>query len=150
MTKKVKVGKFALTGILLLMGMLIFTSCVPATPVTAPPVEPEESERIPPAVLVIPNVVTAGIKNKVEIAGVNFEPGEKVRIGILFFPGTETTPGAEGAGLAIEVNELGSFSLKDNIPPKFVPAGVYPVRIYDEEGKMIASTLVIVEAAEEQ
>ncbi|MBA7502808.1 hypothetical protein ES706_01405 [subsurface metagenome] len=140
-----KVAKFVLIGVTLLAGVLIFTSCVPTT-VTEPVTEPE---RMPPAVLVIPNVIEAEPKVKIDIVGANFEPGEEVRISIMFAPGCESTPGAEGEGLALEVDELGSFCMKgQSITPRNIMPGVYPVRVYDKDGKVIASTLILVEEPE--
>jgi hypothetical protein len=142
--KVARLTKITLMSILLLTGVVIFASCVPTTTPTT-----TEPERMLPAIAVVPNVITVGKATKVQFAGADFEPGEKVRMGVLFFLGVETTPGL--AGLALEVNELGSFLLADDLNPTagIIPPGAYPVRVYDEEGKVIASTLVIVvEAAE--
>lgn len=147
MIKKSKMFKFVLIGIAL-VGVLISSSCAPATPVESP--TPTGVSRIPPAVLVIPNVIEAESGVKVDIVGANFEPGEKVRIGVMFAPGCENTPGKEGKGLALEVDELGSFYMKgEKITPVNISPGVYPVRVYDEKGEMIASTLIVVEEPEE-
>lgn len=142
MIKKSKMLGFILISIVALVGVLISASCAPPTAVESP--VPTESPRIPPVVLVIPNVVAPG--GKVAIVGANFEPGEKVRIGILIEPGIEFVPGAEGKGLTLEVNEVGSFQMSgEKMTPQNITSGVYPVRVYDEKGEMIASTLFVVE-----
>jgi len=146
MIKKSKMFRVILIGIAL-VGVLVSASCAPPTPTESPPTE---SPRMPPAVLVIPNVVEAESGVKVDIVGANFEPGEKVRIVIMYSPGVEIVPGAEGKGLTLEVDELGSFWMKgEKITPAPVSPGVYPVRVYDEKGKMVASTLLVVVEPEE-
>ena len=141
MIKKSKMFRVILIGIAL-VGVLVSASCAPPTPT--------ESPRMPPAVLVIPNVVEAEPGVAVDIVGANFEPGEKVRIAVMYSPGVEIVPGAEGKGLTLEVDELGSFWMKkEKITPDPVSPGVYPVRVYDEKGKMVASTLLVVVEPEE-
>ncbi len=136
MTKKAKLTKFALIGILLLTGVLILASCAPAAAPPAP--APPKPERMPPSVSVIPNV--AGPAAKITYAGANFEPGEKVKVAILVWPGSEYLPSNKGE--LVEINELGSFMIESKLPSA---PGVYPVRVYDEKGKMIASAAVLVE-----
>jgi len=84
---------------------------------------------------------------KVNYVGANFEPGEKVIITILAAPGEEYTlyrPTTPEEGLSLEVNELGSFKVNNKIPAQLTP-GAYPVRVYNEEGEMLASTVLMVE-----
>jgi len=131
---------------IVLIGMLfVLVSCVPAAAPT-PPAPPAEPERMSPAVSVIPNPVEAG--KEVTCCGANFKPGEKVRVAIMYFPGVETALGSKAVepALALEVNELGSFETKGKVMATLpdLPA-VYPLRVYDEKGEVIASTPVLIE-----
>lgn len=139
MTKKSKVGRFALAGIIAVMIVLLFASC-------APP----ESERMPPAVSAIPNV--GAPRADINIVGANFEPGEKVTVCYLlsrgseeaFYPAENIVDRSPGG---LEVDKLGSFQLKVKLPQEL---GVWPVRVYDQKGEMIASTVVMVEEVKEE
>jgi len=142
MTKLKRVKAILLMSIILIAGaILVFVSCAPAVPapVTAPPAEPE---RMPAAVLAIPNVGKPGAK--VDYVGANFEPGEEVMVMLLTsrdIPDVETCISGTEEGLTIKVDELGSFSISKTLPGA---PGVYTMRVYDKEGKMIASTAMVV------
>lgn len=145
MTKLKRVKAILLMSIILIAGViLVFVSCAPAVPapVTAPPTEPE---RMPPAVLVIPNVGTS--REKVNFVGANFEPGEEVMVAVLIFPDVETSLSGGSEGLTIKVDELGSFQIVKKLP--HIP-GVYPVRVYDKAGKVIASAVAMVVEKKEE
>jgi hypothetical protein len=139
-TKLKGVRVILLISTILLTGVVLaFASCAPAT---APAKLELEPERMLPVVSVIPNV--GGPTASVSYVGANFKPGEKVKVAVGLRPGEEHSPGASGEGLAVEVNELGCFMLTGTsvwLPP--LP-GVYPVRVYDEKGKMVACTVVLV------
>jgi len=136
---KVNLVKFALIGMVVLVGVLGSVSCIQPTPTV-------EAPRMLPVVAVIPNVTTP--KAKVDIVGANFEPGEKVRVYTLISVGDpEKTDmqrymlgGDVGSGL-IEVDESGLFQMTASIQ---LQTGIYPVWVYDENGEMIASTLLMV------
>lgn len=121
-------------GIIVMIGALVCISC--ATGMKKETMEIKIA-RAPAALLARPNVVKPA--GQVEFVGANFEPGEKINVAIMAFLGVKQLLG-EGKGL--KVNELGSFQIKDNAP--FYP-GVYPVRVYDESGEIIAATVLIVE-----
>jgi len=136
---KVNLVKFALIGMVVLVGVLGSVSCIQPTPAV-------EAPRMLPVVAVIPNVNTP--KAKVDIVGANFEPGEKVSVYTLIRRGDPETTHIEqfmfiggGASGLIEVDEFGSFQITTNIQKE---TGIYPVRVYDENGEMIASTLFVV------
>jgi hypothetical protein len=140
MTKLKRLRIVLLISTILFAGViLVFVSCAPAAPPVLPKPEPE---RMPPAVLVVPNVGKPD--TSISYCGANFKPGEKVRITVLLQRGLEHIPGKEGAGRAVEVNELGSFILKDADTKLPSTPGVYAVRVYDEKGEMLASTVVMV------
>lgn len=143
MTRLKRLRFVLLTSTILLAGViLVFVSCAPAAPVTAPPAELETAlERMPPAILVIPNIGTP--RQKVDYVGANFEPGEEVMVATLMFPDVETNLSGGAEGLTTKVDDLGSFQIKGKKLSLY--PGVYPVRVYDKDGKMIASTLVVVE-----
>lgn len=146
MTKLKRLRFVLLTSTILLAGVvLVFVSCAPAA---VPPALPKpEPERTPSVVAVIPNVGKAG--EKINYVGANFEPGEKVVVCVLCAPGIENTiyrPTVkleEELSLGIEVDELGSFGVNNKIPAQLTP-GVYPVRVYNEEREMLASTVLLV------
>lgn len=158
MTKSKK-ARFALIGVAI-AAVLILASCTgpaglagpagpagppgPAGPAGAPAVV--EPERMPPTVMMVPNM--GGARFKADCYGANFEPSETITvcIPITRVEGTvpiETFIGPGGVGGPFEVDELGSFHFSKVRAPQ-VP-GVYPVRVYDEEGEMIASTVIVVE-----
>jgi len=138
MTKLKRVKVTLLMSTILLAGLLlVFTSCTPTAPATAPPAEPE---RMPPAVAVIPNVGTP--RQTVSFCGANFEPGEEIIVTVEMFPRIETNLSGGAEGRTAKVDELGSFKINRKLPNN---PGVYPVRVYDKEGKVIASAAVMVE-----
>jgi len=154
-------ARFALIGILIVTGLLLASCTGPAGPAgSTGPAGPAgsagpagaagaaavaEPERMPPAVMVVPDMGTS--KFKAAYYGANFEPGEKITVRIPIARVEDSTPvetiiGPGGVGGPFEVDELGSFILTGIGSP--VDPGVYAVRVYDEEGKMIASTLLVV------
>jgi len=100
-----------------------------------------QSRSMPPAVTAIPNTGVGGAK--MVCYGANFEPGETVKVVYLVLPGVENVLGSKAKGLALKVNELGSFDISSNLPK--LP-GIYPIRVYDKDENMIAATVVVVKA----
>jgi len=126
---------------IVLIGMLfVLVSCVPAAAPTPPAPPKPEPERMPSVVSVIPNVGPP--RQKVNCVGANFEPGEEVMVASLMFPDVETNLSGGAEGLTTTVNELGSFTIGTQLP---LYPGVYPVRVYDKDMKVIASTVMLVE-----
>ena len=130
---KSKIGWLASMGIitLILTSVLAFASCAPAGPSAA--------------VGVTPNQVAIG--ETASVVGADFNPGEKVTIAIEVSPQVENLlykpPGDPAMGLGLEVDESGSFEVKTRVPRMLSP-GTYPVKVYSEKGKLLASTEVTV------
>jgi len=136
---KSKVARFALIGIMVLTGTLVFASCTPATPAGQ-----VEVKSAPAAVIAIPNVVTPRFKTT--FAGANFEPGEEVEVAVLTFPGTDQIIGkGRVEGEPLTADELGSFQTSGKAP---LNPGVYAVKVYDAEGKVRAVTILEVKEKE--
>ncbi|UCF55895.1 MAG: hypothetical protein JSW15_07195 [Deltaproteobacteria bacterium] len=130
---KSKIGWLASMGImtLILATVLAFVSCAPTGPA--------------PTVGVTPNQVAIG--ETASVAGANFKPGEKLTIAIQVSETVENLlyrpPGDPAKGLGLEVAESGSFEVKTRVPRMLSP-GTYPVKIYSEKRKLLASTEVTV------
>lgn len=134
-----KIFGIAVLGIIIAIGSMV---TVASTTLAGAPVQ---SRTMPPAITAMPNIGGPGAE--IMCYGANFEPGETVKVVYLFIPGVENVLGSKAKGLALKVNELGSFSLKSNLPK---PPGVYPIRVYDKDDNMIASTVVVVEKKEKK
>ncbi len=123
-----------------LLTALVFATC--AAPAPAPAVE----KKIPPAVEVVPNSVAPN--GAIEYIGSNFTPGEKVNVVLIkdINPG-KTQPSenavAEGA-YGLKVDATGSFYLKGAVAPEY--AAVFGVRVYNQDGNVIASSVFLVKA----
>ncbi len=121
-----------------LLTVLVFATCA------APAPAPAEEKKVPPAVEVVPNSVAP--KGAIEYIGSNFVPGGKVNVVFVMDinPG-KTEPSengvAEGA-YGLQVDPTGSFRIKTAAAPE--PEGVYGVRVYDQDGNVIASSVFLV------
>jgi hypothetical protein len=128
-----KIGWLASMSIIMfiLATVLAFVSCAPAGPT--------------PTVVVTPNKVAIG--ETARVAGANFKPGEKLTIAIQVSETIENLlyqpPGDPAMGLGLKVDESGRFEVKTRVPGMLVP-GTYPVKIYSEKRKLLASTEVTV------
>jgi len=142
--KEIKMIKFKRVIIALLLSTILLAGVVLvfASSTTTAPAKPE---RVPPVVLVMPNVGTP--RAKVNFVGANFKPDEEVIVTILMFPDVETNLSGSPKGLTTKVDELGSFQIKRKLP---LYPGVYPVRVYDERGEILCTSLVMVVKAEEK
>jgi hypothetical protein len=60
-------------------------------------------------------------------------------------PAVETATGPGEMGAPFQVDENGSFHLTEIRRAK--GEGVYPVRVYDEDGNMIAATIIVTKAS---
>ena len=133
MRAKSKLVRCVLAFIVVLVGVLAFASCAPQA---APA----------PSTLAVPNV--AGPRGTVNIIGANFEPGEMVKVAVLMAPpeggSSYETVISYSKDLAAKKGQMlmatdanGSFNIKSRAPKT---EGVWPVRVYDEAGNMIASS----------
>lgn len=133
MIRKTSIGWLVLVGIIVLTGLsvgFLNTSVAGST---------SKSRTMLPCVLAIPNVGEPEMS--ITCYGANFKPGEKVRIVMMVFPDIENVLGGKAEGLGLKVDKFGSFSIETVLPGS---PGIYPIRVYDEEDTMIASTLVVV------
>lgn len=149
---RIKAGRCLLVAIVVLMlaASLLLASCIGASTTAQP-------ERMPAAVVAIPNV--AAPRANVQLVGANFEPHERVKIALVMVRGPEEFAIIETIIRSsyavregekeplVEVDGHGSFQLKMKIPKE---EGVWPIRVYNEKGKMIASTLIVVAAPAEE
>ncbi|MFC1917132.1 hypothetical protein ACFLXH_00565 [Chloroflexota bacterium] len=113
-------------------------------------------ERMPPTIKAVPDMGTP--RQRIDYYGANFKPGEELKVALLMSPGplefaTETIVSSQGIvvgemapGGVIIADGVGSFHISRIWLPKEV--GIWPVRVYDADGNVIASTLVVVKAAE--
>lgn len=92
-----------------------------------------------PALTVVPTVGEP--EKEFTCYGADFTPEQKVRIVMMVFPEIENVLGAKAEGLGLKTDKLGSFEVKSGFPGK---EGVYPIRVYNEEGRLLATTLVVV------
>ena len=131
-----KVMKVLGIGLVILMAVLVFASCA------APAAAPAEQEKMP-VVKVTPQV--AEPRGKIDYIGANFEPGQKVKVTFTALLSPEATPIENVVATdanKIEVDAVGSFLIAGARAPK--PEGVWPIRVYNEAGEVIAATLVVV------
>ena len=154
---KSKVISFVLAGILALAGMFVFISCGPQGPAGLPgpqgpagsPGPPGPSGEMgssgPTTVLqVIPSTVES--RDKVEIIGAGFLPGEEISVCVEIFPGIECVWGTYGEGTtSVVANEFGAFRIKEG-SGTYAPLapGVYPVRAYNKDGELLAIAVIVV------
>ncbi len=151
---KSKVPKVLAIGLVIVVALLAFVSCQGAAPTT---VEPERT--IPPSVTYLP--VSGAPGALVTVVGANFIPGEVVEVRFLMQPDPKALPVwviigglkpgspfleagyaaiviGEPVGTKIRVNDTGSFQINEaKLPPN---EGVWPVRVYDEKGEVIATS----------
>ncbi len=132
-----KAKVFTFLGIVLLLAVLGFASC-------AAPAAPVEKVRMPSVVEVVPGSVAPS--GKVDFMGANFIPGEKVKVVFVanLSPGkvgTIENVVAEGAQ-KLEINAAGTFYVQGMVAP--TGEGVYAVRVYDEKGEAVASSMFLV------
>ena len=139
MKGKSKLVRCVLAFIVVLVGVLAFASC-------APQAAPAAKSASMPSVLSVPNV--AGPRGTVNIVGANFIPGEKVKVAVLMAPPeggssyeTVISYSAKEGQMLMAVDAHGSFNIKSRAPKT---EGVWPVRVYDEAGNMIASSTLLV------
>ncbi len=150
---KSKVPRVLAIGLTLVLALLAFVSCQGAAPAAT-------AERTtPPSVTYVP--VSGAPGALVTVVGANFIPGEVVEVRFLLQPDPKAvpiwviiggpkcgSPGAEAGyacvaigepvGTKIRVNETGSFLINESkLPPN---EGVWPVRVYDEKGEVIATS----------
>ena len=144
MRGKYKLVRCVLVCLIMLVGVLTFASCAPQTAPSA------GSREAPPSVLAVPNV--AGPRGTVYIVGANFEPGEMVKVAVLMAPpeggSSYETVISYSKDLAAKKGQMlmatdanGSFNIKSRAPKT---EGVWPVRVYDEDENMIASSTLLV------
>lgn len=142
---KLKMVKYTLVVVAVLTGLSVLASC------GAPPQEQPTKEEMSAAIMVVPNP-QIGSRARIDVYGANFEPGETVKLGILIRRAEGTDPvetfiGPESKGAAFQCDDLGTFSVEGVRGPR--GAGVYPVRVYDAEDNMIASTVLLVQIPQE-
>lgn len=77
--------------------------------------------------------------------GIDFTPDTKVRVVMMVFPDVENVLGAKAEGLAMKVDAKGRFAIKASLPEN---AGIYPIRVYDAEDRMLAETAAVVKKAQ--
>ena len=148
---KSKVLKVFSIGLAMLLAVLVFTSC--AAPAAAP-----AGPKGLPVIQAIPD--TGAPSAKVDYFGANFEPGQKIRVSVLRLLVPNTSPIEQVfssknivVGTAVEkgmlqVDQVGSFHIKTIKLPK--EEGVWPVRVYNEAGEVIAATVVVVKKPAEK
>lgn len=123
---------------LVLAIVLLVTGVVACASQPAP--APKASAVEAAAVVAIPNVGTPGAK--VLIVGANFKPKETVKVVYNVLAGEVIVEIVVGEGAhAVAVNEAGSFRIDTVLPPD---PGVFPIKVFDKQGKQIAVTAVAV------
>lgn len=143
-SKKARFGLIAIAVAVFVLASLV--SCTVA-PAEKAPVVTGETAKSSPSVMIDPLVNAS--RAKISVYGVNFEPGETLRVGIPIrriegTPPVLTFLGLNGEGRSFQADEDGNFILKNNNAPK-VP-GVYSVRVYNKDlSEIRASTIVVVE-----
>jgi len=106
------------------------------SPATAPTSEPSPTLA---TIKVIPDVGSS--RQNVKVIGYNATPKEEVVVTIEQFPGVETMLNIKGKKISAVANELGCFELPKGPKLPTYP-GVYPVRLYDSKGDLLAVTVV--------
>ena len=146
-----RLGSLAIVCLLLtaVTFVILYSTAAPTPAATQAPLRQTSSipaavsavSREPVAVLALPNVGTP--KANTTISGANCIPGEKVTVAYKVLIGDvvlDQIPTFDANHLVVD--ELGSFKIKVKLPPS---PGVFPVKVYDEQGTVIAVTLVVVE-----
>lgn len=146
---KAKVMKILGIGLVILLAVLVFASC------TAPAAAPAE-QKMMGVIKAVPN--TGAPKAKIDYAGANFMPGEKVTVVVLNARGplelaTETVVSGKNIVIGtaaergmVQADEIGSFFIQTiGLPAE---EGTWPVRVYSEDGKLLTSSLVVVKTPE--
>ena len=147
--RAIKLSCLTLVIICLTLGVIFMTACSPAPPppAPAPPPPPPPAPVIvespePGAVMAFPNVGTS--RGNTVIYGSGFEPGEILKIVYYVDFGGELLEQAVGQDAeAKKADERGSFSIKTRLPKK--ESGIFPIKVYDQEGKTRAVSFVIIE-----
>ncbi len=141
MTKsKVSIVLVLAVIIAILAAVFVLASCAAPVPAPAP-----EAKKMP-AVEVVPNSVAPN--GALEYIGSDFTPGEKVKVFLIkdIKPGkTEPFENAVAEGASgVQVDATGNFYIKTAAAPEY--EGVVGVRVYDQNGNFIASSVFLVKA----
>ncbi len=159
---KANIMKIIGIGSAILLAVLILAAC------RAPSASPAEQTKMLPVVKVVPD--TGAPRTAADYYGANFVPGQKVAVAWLVARGTgpkgtiaaesilSSAVSEEGKTLItvgkpaergmLQVDEVGSFCIKGSELP--AEEGIWPIRVYSEDGEMLASTLVVVKNPEKK